>query len=284
MLRPVLVRRISRSAIRRPFAVGQSVVQFDRDADAQATGRLDTGGMTTPTNDHLAATLHDLMRSGSATNPALNKLLDDYTKYHVVVAVVGGLFVIGFVVLSLVLWRQFRRAHKAEGRRWSVERKSYFSFSMLSVVVGLLLAVVVAANVSTARSPRPGFVGTFAMIPNARAGTQTEELHRAFTVWLQSGSTAVPAVVQHKIDSRLAWQRPKAIISSFLLIFLVALSAFIWRTLISRSRSAPTRKRQGAALRVAGVASVGSCLLLTLMVLGNTAASVAPLAMTLVFG
>ena len=240
--------------------------------------------MTTPTNDNVAATLQDLMRSGSTTNPALNKLLDDYRKYHVVVAVVGLLFVFGFIVLILVFWRRFTRAPKVDGRRRNAERRSYFLFSMLSVVVGLLLTVVVAVNASTARNPRPGFVGTFAMIPKAQAGTQTEELHRAFADWLQSSSTAVPAVVQHKIDSRLAWQRPKAIISGVLLAFFLVLSARIWRTLLAKSRREPTRKRQGAALRVAGVASVGSCLLLILMVLGNSAASVAPLSMTLVFG
>ena len=59
--------------------------------------------------DTLRATLDDLLRSGTTSNPALNRLLDDYTRFHLVLVAVGSLFMLGFVVLTVLSWRGFRR-------------------------------------------------------------------------------------------------------------------------------------------------------------------------------
>ena len=123
------------------------------------------------------------------------------------------------------------------------------------------------------------------MLGTPQTGTRTDQRHQAFKTWLQSGSTQVPSLIQRKIDERLAWQRPKAIISSLLLIVFVVLSARIWHTLIRGSRLHEARwKLKEVSLLTAGVTTVNACLLLMLMVMGNTQGSISPLSLTLFFG
>jgi hypothetical protein len=233
----------------------------------------------------LSDTLNELMRSATTVNPALNKLLDDYQTEHAVTAVVGSMFLVAVVAGSVVFSKRFARSPRTDGRRWTFEKKTYGSFGVLSVLVGLLLAVMVVANVSSARSPRQGFSGAIAMVGTADVGTDKAALDEAFTVWLQSASAETPALVQRKVDDRLAWQQPKAVVCSVLLAVFVALSILVWRSLLRRSREVRGAGRfPGAALRVTGVVSVVASLLVMLMVIGNTAASFAPLNLTMFFG
>lgn len=231
----------------------------------------------------LPDTLRRLLQSGTDSNPALESLMDDYTRHHLALAVLGGAFVLGFFLLGLRCWRRFRRPRPPGGRRWTFERKTYLAFTLSSVALGLGLAVVVAANLANALEPRQGFEGSIDMIGTPRPGTKSADLQQAFTTWLESGASQRPALVQSSIDGRLAWQRPKAIICSVLLVGFVALSRRIWRTLIRRSR---VRRGTGTdrALLGIGVGTGMVCLLLMAMVLGNAQASLAPLSMTLIFG
>jgi cytochrome bd-type quinol oxidase subunit 2 len=229
--------------------------------------------------------LRTLVRSGTESNTALNVLIDDYTKYHVVLVVVGGLFLLGLVLLSVFFWRRFRKAPRTDSRRWTFEKKTYFAFGALTVVVGLFMALIVAANLSNVLNPTQGFSGAIGLLGSPRAGTQADELHQAVDAWLQSGSSDVPALVQGRIDDRLSWQRPKAVICSVLLIVFVLLSAGIWRALIRNSRVREGRwKFKEAALLLLGVLAVMGCLLLMLMVMGNTQGSIAPISLTLFYG
>ncbi len=147
------------------------------------------------------------------------------------------------------------------------------------------MALAVAANASNVAHPRHGFSGGLGMIGTPRAGTRTAELHQAFATWLQSGQTVTPTLMNSRIDERLAWQRPKAIICSALLVVFELLSARIRRTLIRRSRARQTGWRpKDVALLATGVVAGPVCLLLTLMVIGNTQATFALLSMTLFYG
>lgn len=236
-------------------------------------------------NDGLRSTLDELLRSGSDSNPALNELLRDYAAYHVVFIGIGGLFLLAFAGLAMFSWRRFRRTPGSEGRRWSFERATYLCFAAMGVVVTLMMTVIVAANASSVADPRHGFSGGLGMIGTPPDGTPTAELHQAFSTWLQSGETEPPALIDARIDDRLAWQRPKAIICSVLLVVLVLLSAHIWRTLIRRSRARHARRTpKDVGLLGAGLLGGAACLVLMLMVIGNTQASFAPLSMTLFFG
>lgn len=230
-------------------------------------------------------TLEELLRSGSVSNPALNALLDGYTKFHVAFIAVAGCFLLAFAVLAAFSWRRFRRARASTTRRWSFERVTYLFFAASSVIFALVMALLVAANASNVADPRHGFSGGLGMLGTPQPGTRAAELHQSFATWLQSGQTDTPTLVTARIDERLAWQRPKAIICSVLLVVLLVLCAQIWRTLIRRSR---VRQKgwtpKDVALVAAGLLGGPVCLVLMLMVIGNAQASLAPLSMTLFYG
>lgn len=232
--------------------------------------------------DTLRATLNDLLRSGTTSNPALNRLRDDYTRFHLVLVADGSLFMLGFVVLTVVPWRGFRRTTKTIHRRWTFEKRTWFSLTGLGGILVALTALVIAANVSNVLEPRRGFAGSIGMIGTARAGTPTASLHQSFTMWLQSDSSATPPLVQRTIDHRLAWQQPKAVISIVLYAVSVWLCVRIWRALIVKSRlSEPQRNLKTAGLSFARWGLVAASFLLMLMVIGNTQVSLAPLGLTL---
>ncbi len=235
--------------------------------------------------DSLQTTLNNLLQSETRSNPALNSLLNDYTKYHVVLLIVGGLFTIILVILSFLFWARYKRAPKTDTSKWTFEKKTYFSFGLLVTVVGLLMALIVVANASNVLNPRQGFSGAIGVLSTSQAGTHKAELYQSFNTWLQSGNTHIPSLIQSKINNRLAWQRPKAIICSALLAIFVAVSIRIWGTLIRQSKVREVKwKLKEKALLFSGVVSVAVCLLLMLMVIGNTQGAFAPLSLTLFYG
>jgi hypothetical protein len=156
---------------------------------------------------------------------------------------------------------------------------------VLTVVVGLFLAVVVAANASTVVSPRSGFSGSLGLLGSPHAGSRTAQLQESVATWVRSGRAEVPSLVDQRIDDRVAWQRPKAIVCTALLVAFLVVSSLVWRALIRRSRTpAPRRGLASAGLLTAGTLSVAVSLLLMLMVMGNTQGSIAPLSLTLFLG
>jgi hypothetical protein len=161
---------------------------------------------------------------------------------------------------------RFKRA-----RRRTFERRSYFSFGAASLTLGLLMAVVFWANVTSVVNPRQTLSGT--------------NFSRVGEMWLKAGSAQISPLLQHAIDERLAWQRPKAVICSVLLVAFVTLTVFLWRTLIRRSTTGePFRKLSRRLMLCAGVLSAVSCLLLMMMVIGNTEGAFAPLFLTVLYG
>lgn len=235
-------------------------------------------------NDGLRSTLDELVRSGPGASPAFDALVREYGRYHLVLAVVGGAFLLAFVVLGWRSWQRFRRQRASGEGRWTFATRTSLAAVVLSIVVGSLLALIVAANVSTALDPRPGFAGAVPMVGTSPAGSPRAELQRSFDTWLRSGTVEVPAPVQRAVDDRLAWQRPKAIITAVLLLGVVLLGARVWRALLA-SRAQPGRWRlMDVARLAAGLGSVAVGLLLMLMVMGNTQAALAPLSMALFFG
>ena len=234
--------------------------------------------------DGLISTLEQLVRSQSGANPAFEALVDDYASYHLVLAVVGGAFAVVLAAFAWVAWKRFRRARDVGSRRWTFPAVTYLVASAAAAAVVLLLAVVVAANVTTALDPRPAFAGAIGLVGAPAAGSPRAELHDAFDRWLRSGDAAVPPAVQSAVDRRIAWQRPKAIVSGVLLLVVVVLAAGIWRPLLDPGRAGRRSRRRDGVRVGTGLAAVAAALVLMLMVMGNTQASVAPVAMTLFYG
>jgi uncharacterized membrane protein YidH (DUF202 family) len=201
-----------------------------------------------------------------STSPAYGPLLTADRNFHVAFLVVGGLFIILLLLFSAFSWLRFKRA-----RRRTFERRSYFSFGAVSLVLGLVLAAVFWGNVTSVVNPRQTLSGT--------------TFSRVGETWLQSGRAQISPLLQHAVDERLAWQRPKAVVCSILLVAFVTLAVFLWRTLIRQSRSGEPFRELGRRLMLcAGVLSALSCLLLMLMVIGNTEGAFAPLFLTVLYG
>lgn len=237
------------------------------------------------TNDTLQQTVQTLIQSGTTSNPVLNKLISDYSNYHLVLVIVGGLFLFGLVWLNLFLWGRFTKASKANTRKWTFEKKTYFHLGVFSILVSLLMAFTVIVNASTVLEARGEFSVAIATLKPSQVSIKRQERYQSFNTWLQSGHLEIPDLIQSKIDNRLAWQRPKAIICSILLVMFMILNARVWQTLIRRSHLRDAKwSLKERALFVSGLATSLSCPLLMLMVVANAEASFAPIVFTLAFG
>lgn len=208
-------------------------------------------------------------------NPALDTLLDDYTRYHRVFVVVGAPVVVALSVLTVWLWARSRRAPRVVHATRSFERTAYVSLAVASTLFTAFLALALAANVSTVRHPAPGF----APLADAARMVETPQ-HRLVVAWIDSGDETVPAAIRSAVDDRLSWQRPKAIGSTILLVACATACVLIWRTLIRRSRTDGASRRPGRGLLVAGVTTTLGSMLLVVMAIANTQATLAPLTIT----
>jgi hypothetical protein len=232
----------------------------------------------------LRSLLTSALRASSGANPALDALIRDYTVFHAVLALIGGVFLLAVVALSVASWTRFARARR-QASATAFERRTYAGFAALTLAVGLFLALVVAANVSTVVSPRNGFADSLGLLGNPHAGSRTAQLQDSVAAWVRSGRAEVPSLVEERVGDRLAWQRPKAVVCTVLLVVFVVLSAGMWRNLVRRARAPGGGVgRARAGLLVGGSLSVAASLLLMLMVMGNAQGSVAPLSLTLFLG
>ncbi|MGW6425000.1 hypothetical protein ACWF82_20195 [Nocardia sp. NPDC055053] len=107
----------------------------------------------------LAGTLEDVGRqlaasAGTGASPALDVMIDGFTRYHVVMAVIAAVVAVGFAVASVVLWK--RRAGRSSG-----ERRVLAGSGMLAVAVAAVFLVVVVANTTTAADPVPALRALF---------------------------------------------------------------------------------------------------------------------------
>lgn len=233
----------------------------------------------------LVSALGRLLRSDTASNPALTTLLADYVRYHAVLVTVGGFLALFLISVSIFFWQQWRRTGRDQSRSGAFERKVYASFGVLSLLVGLLMSLIVAANASNVLNPRAGFSTLVATLGNPQAGTAKAQRYQAFGAWLQSGHAEVPALVQAKVQARLAWQRPKAALCSLLLLVFAALSVQFWWALLRRKRGhASAWTWPDRALLASGLLSATAVPLLMVLVIANMQAAFAPLTLTLLYG
>jgi hypothetical protein len=199
------------------------------------------------TND-LPTTLNRLLDSDTHSNPALNALVHDCAEFHAVLAVLGGLATAGFLLLSAFSWRRSR------------------AFAVATAVLGLLMAVIVYANASNALNPRHDLATAIPVLRATRPGTEAAGVQQATNAWLLSGREDKPRLLQDKIDERLSWQRPKAIICTLLL------GAFVGLCIRLRHR------------RVAASVAMLCTLVLLVMAMANTQAAFAPMFLTVLYG
>lgn len=232
--------------------------------------------------DDLRTTLDRLVRSPSGSNPAFESLLRNYRTYHLVLVVLSGAIAIGFFVFGGLMARRFRTTRRELPRRRSFGRLIYLSAALIGLSLGVIMAVILAANLSTALHPRQGFAGSVGMISTPRGGTNGQRLHQAFADWLKSAQRVPPPTVQRAVERRLAWQRPKAVICTMVLLLIGALGT--WRSTLTATSAGRRWRIADAGRFISALVSVPTGLTVMLMVMGNTQASIAPLTMTLFYG
>jgi hypothetical protein len=236
-------------------------------------------------NGVLKATLQKLIQSRSRPNPAMNALINDYILFHEVRVVAGSLLVVIFVLLSAFFWLRWKRLPRSNERTSTFERKTYLAFGMLSTVVGLLIAFVVAVNVATVLYPWPGLSLLVDELGTPKTGTQMDKLYQAFNTWLQSDSQSMPSLIQQRIQERIALHTTRVIVCGILLLAFTVLSKGIWSTLIKRSRAREPRwTLKERSLLVCGVASVTLSLVLMVLAEVNLRWAFAQITVTLLYG
>ncbi len=207
-------------------------------------------------------------KSLDISNPAVEAILADYQRYHLVLVIVSSLLLLGVATLIVLCWRRLRAARRSAAGASRRQNWTLLAFIVGGILVALFLGLIDLANFSTVLDPAHGFAGV--------------KMHsEGYSNWVASGSASIPAEVQRLVDARLSWQRPKAIIVTVLLITAVAASAWIWRKWITRAYAS---RLANAGLFASGLTFAAVSLLLMLMVMGNTQAAFAPIAMSLAFG
>ncbi|MBI4943863.1 MAG: hypothetical protein HY830_24230 [Actinobacteria bacterium] len=89
--------------------------------------------------------------------PGLDVMVDDFARYHLVLALAGAVAAAAFAGAGAHLWRRAVRTGPAERRAGRMLRVGAVGSAALSLVV----LVVVAANVTTAADPAPALLAFF---------------------------------------------------------------------------------------------------------------------------
>lgn len=234
--------------------------------------------------NNLQDTLYGLIQSGSFSSPALNVLLNDYIRYHAVLFIEGGIFMLFLMGLSIHFWKQFFRMQKIHSQAGAFEKRTYLCFGLVGTGASIFMLFIVMANLSNVVNPRAGFFQSIPDLGTPQAGTQKAALYEAVNDWVQSDSPDMPVILHMEVQKRLSWQQPKAIFCSILLVMAVVFTARIWKTLIVISRAGrPKGRLKEMALFSMGVTAVPVTLLLMILSLANTQASFAPITLTLLF-
>lgn len=76
--------------------------------------------------NELQRTLSELVKSGLQYNPAMNTIINDYVKYHVILVILGSSLVLIFALLSIIFWTKFKRIPKINKLKWEFEKKYTF--------------------------------------------------------------------------------------------------------------------------------------------------------------
>lgn len=100
------------------------------------------------------------VREGLATGvatPPLDTLVGDFRHYHVALAVVASVAIVGMLATAMASWRRHARAYGPDHRL----RRVLAAAGVALPVVAMLLGVVALANVLTAADPAPALAACF---------------------------------------------------------------------------------------------------------------------------
>jgi hypothetical protein len=116
-----------------------------------------TDGKLADTLDHVKQRLADSSSAGQQTPPALEVMINDFSRYHVVLAVIGAIVAIALIGMTVVLWKRLARTESSDRRT----RRVLGTFGIFSAVLSLVIIVVAVANTTTAADPAPALLAFF---------------------------------------------------------------------------------------------------------------------------
>jgi len=112
--------------------------------------------------DKLHQTFNQWINSGNETIPSiLQEQLNAGVKFHTTKAMVCGILLTIFVVLSIILWTRLIKRTKVNDSKWGFKEKAYFVFGIATVNLSLLMIVMVMANMQGALAPLNAFLSGF---------------------------------------------------------------------------------------------------------------------------
>jgi uncharacterized protein with PQ loop repeat len=237
--------------------------------------------LTPQMNDKLSVLMDELLRSGWQSNPAMNALVSDYARYHAVFVVAASVALWVLLAMTAFFWARSRKLSRTGVSDGGFERRVFRAFAFLGSLVSLVLMLLIAANAPHAFSPANVLHG-FSLLA---APPEDSAVSRSLFEWIESGTVRPPPLIVQKIHDRLSWQAPKAITCGVLLIVFVALSVRIWSSLIKwrkrKGATEPNRRLAEKPLLMTGTIAVVLSLLMLIMVIANTQASLAPLTISI---
>lgn len=114
------------------------------------------GGELGTAVDQVRQNLSGYSKAGSHP-PAITVMVDDFGRYHAVLAYTAAIVIIGLAVLSASSWKQYRREAASDKRA----RRLSATFGVLTALLAVAILVVMAANIGTAEDPAPALLGFF---------------------------------------------------------------------------------------------------------------------------
>jgi hypothetical protein len=236
--------------------------------------------MTTAASDEWKSALVRAVTDGRSSNPAVRTLVDDFVRFHAVMAAMASLLGLALLFASVGRLRSYRRTRRLAVPGDRFERRVQIGFAGFFATFGALCCVIALANASTAWEPETGLVGAIELSSTPATGA----VGRQALDWVNSGSPRIPPAIAAAVDTRHSWQRPKAIVCGVLSMLMVLLSTRQWRRMVHNARL-PRRNRalKRTASMANGIGSVCLTTLLIVMAVANTQASIAPLTLS-IFG
>jgi hypothetical protein len=232
-------------------------------------------------DDELQTTISEALEAGWRSNPGLKALVDDYVKFHWVLVAVGALVTLAFLFGSFRFLRSYWKHRRIDAPSDQLTRKVSLGFGVLSGTLGCLFGLLALVNASTALNPLPGF----SSLVDTSTVQADSDVGRSLIDWIQSASSETPPAVEKKVEDRLAWQMPKAIICSLLLLVFGWLTVVAWKALLGDARRSRSWSRmKGRVVLGSGVGATSVSLLLLVMAIANAQASIAPLTISALGG
>lgn len=225
--------------------------------------------------------LKEIINSGVPPNPAMSRIIFDYSNYHAVMVMMSGFLLLIFSFLSFKFWTKFK---SPSCTRWTFEKKSYLYFLLISITMALFMVLLVVANTSNTLDPQNGLSLTY----EQSSPNETDDLHLMFNNWIESSNSSIPQPINSEIENRVNFHTNKALKSFALLIVFMVLSLKTWKKILNRSKTI------NASLRIInwnlsdkinfaiGNTSIALSLLLLIMVVANIQGAFAPLTAFLV--